>query len=304
MPELILHHYELSPYAEKIRLALGRKGLAWRSVQTPMVMPKPDHLELTGGYRRVPVLQIGADVYCDTHCIARVLDRVAPAPPLSPPGRETEVHAVSRWAETTFMMAILALFGIGGVFPEEFVEDRRKTMVPPGMDLDRAGMILPAKLLQIRANLDRLERMLADGRRFLFGSEPTLADLSAFHPLLALEMHERTAALLKPPARVPAWMERVRAIGHGTRSDLAAAEAVAIARDATPARFEGEPILPDGMALGTPVVVLADEYGSGVVAGTLAASDLHEIAVRRETARAGEIVVHFPREEYAVVATG
>jgi glutathione S-transferase len=304
MADLVLHHYEMSPYAEKIRLALGRKGLAWRSVQTPMVLPKPDHTELTGGYRRVPVLQIGADVYCDTHCIARVLDRVAPSPPLAPPGLETQVHAVSRWAETTFMMAILALFGIGGVFPDEFVEDRRKTMVPPGMDLDRAGVILPTKLLQIRANLDRLEQMLADGRRFLFGGEPTLADLSAFHPLLALGMHERTAALLEPLRRVPGWMERVRAIGHGTRSELTAADAVAIARDATPARFAGEPVLPDGMALGQPVVVLADEYGSGTVAGKLAASDLHEIAVLRETKRAGEVVVHFPREEYAVVAVG
>lgn len=304
MRDLILHHYELSPYAEKIRLALGRKGLAWRSVQTPIVMPKPDHVELTGGYRRVPVLQIGADIYCDTHCIARVLERIAPSPPLSPPGFETEVHAVSRWAETTFMMVVVAFFGIGGVFPEDFVEDRRKTMVPPGMDLDRVGVILPTKLLQIRANLDRLEQMLAGGRRFLLGAEPTLADLSAFHPLMLLALHERTAALLKPLRHVPAWMERVRAIGHGTRSDLDAADAIAIARDASPANFVGEPVLPDGIRLGAPVVVLPDEYGSGVVTGTLAASDLHEIAVRRETPRAGEVVVHFPREEYAVMAVG
>jgi hypothetical protein len=121
---------------------------------------------------------------------------------------------------------------------------------------------------------------------------------------MALGLHERTAALLKPLQRVPAWMERVRTIGHGTRSDLDAAGAIAIARDASPARFDGAPVLPDGMALGDPVVVLADEYGSGIVAGKLAASDLHEIAVRRETARAGEVVVHFPREEYAVVAAG
>lgn len=302
MPDLILHHYELSPYAEKIRLAFGRKGLAWRSVQAPMVMPKPDHLELTGGYRRVPVLQIGADVYCDTHCIARVLDRIAPDPPLAPAAIATPVHAVSRWAESTFMMAVLALFGIGGVFPPEFVEDRRKTMVPPGLDLDRAGVLLPAKLLQIRANLDRLDAMLASGGPFLFGAEPTLADLSAFHPLLLLGMHERTASLLAPLRHVPAWTARVRAIGHGTRTEITAADAIAIAQDASPAPFDGEPVLPDGIALGDPVVVLPDEYGSGMVAGTLAASDLHEIAVRREAPRAGEIVVHFPREEYAVVA--
>ena len=56
MSQLVLHHYAASPYAEKVQLALGRKELAWRSVETPMVMPKPDHLELTGGYRRGEVV--------------------------------------------------------------------------------------------------------------------------------------------------------------------------------------------------------------------------------------------------------
>ena len=304
MSEIILHHYDLSPFAEKIRLALGRKSLTWRSVATPMVMPKPDHVELTGGYRRVPVLQIGADIYCDTHCIARALDRLFPDPPLSPPGLETVEHALSRWAETTFMMGVLALFGIGGVFSEEFMEDRRKTMVPPGMNLEQTKVILPTKLLQIRANLDRLDHQLEDGRAFLLGSEPSLADLSAFHPLLLLLSHPRTAALLVPLRRVKAWSERVRAIGHGKSTPITSAEAIAIARAARPAAFEGEPVLPDGMRLGQPVVILHDDYGSGTVAGTLAASDLHEIAVRREGERAGELVVRFPREDYSIVATG
>jgi glutathione S-transferase len=302
MSEIILHHYDLSPYAEKIRLALGRKALSWRSVQTPMVLPKPDHMELTGGYRRVPVMQIGADVYCDTHCIARELDRRFPDPPLSPPGLELVEHGLSRFGETTFMMVILAMFGIGGVFPEEFIDDRRRTMVPPGMDMDRTKHVLGTKLLQIRANLDRLERHLSDGRAFLLGSEPCLADFSTYHPLMGLGLHPRAQALLAPLRRVPAWMERVRAIGHGKRTDITSEEALAVARAAQPAPFEGEPALPDGIALGQKVVVFADEYGSGNVVGTLAPSDLHEIAVRREGPRVGEVVVHFPRDEYGVLA--
>jgi len=304
MSEIILHHYALSPYAEKIRLALGRKSLPWRSVDTPIVMPKPDHVELTGGYRRVPVLQIGADVYCDTHCIARALDRLYPEPPLSPRGQETVEHALSRWAETTFMLGVHALFPLGGVFDEAFVEDRRKTMVPPGMSLDSLKVVLPTRLLQIRANLDRLERLLSDGRVFLLGSEPSLADFSAFHPLLLVAAHPRLAALLAPLRRVAAWADRVRAIGHGKSTPLSSADAIAIASKAQPAAFEGEPVLPEGMKLGDRVMILADEYGSGTVAGTLAASGLHEIAVRRQTERAGELVVHFPREDYSVVAAG
>lgn len=303
MPTPILHHYDMSPFAEKIRLALGVKDLAWQSVQTPMVLPKPDHFELTGGYRRVPVLQLGADVYCDTHLITRVLDRLQPSPPLSPPGLETLEGAVSRWAETTFMMTILAYFGIGGVFPEEFVEDRRKTMVPPGQNIDAAAMILGSKLLQIRLNAERLEAMLEDGRPYLLGEVVTAADLSAYHPLRMLDFHARTRAQLDGLERLAKWMERIAGIGHGSPTPIDAAKAIETARDATPADFEGEPVVPDGMKLGDPVVVIPDEYGSGNVAGTLAPSGVSEIAVRRQTERAGEVVVHFPREDYALIAT-
>jgi hypothetical protein len=177
-------------------------------------------------------------------------------------------------------------------------------MVPPGMDIARAPMLLPTKLTQLRANLDALEGQLADGRAYLLGAEPSLADFSAVHPLVFLGTHPRTAALLEPLKHVPAWMVRVRAVGHGEPQPLASAEAVAIARDAEPARYEGEPVLPDGIALGQRVVILPDEYGSGNVAGELAPSGLHEIAVRRRTERAGEVVVHFPREDYTVIATG
>ena len=51
MTDMILHHYETSPYAEKVRLGLGLKGLAWASVEIPVIMPKPDLTALTGGYR-------------------------------------------------------------------------------------------------------------------------------------------------------------------------------------------------------------------------------------------------------------
>ena len=119
-----------------------------------------------------------------------------------------------------------------------------------------------------------------------------------------LSIQERTAAFLADLECVPAWLERVRAIGHGKRVEMDASEAIGIAKAAEPAPFAGEPVLPDGIALGTPVVVLPDEYGSGNVSGTLAESGLHEIAVRRSAERAGDVVVHFPREEYAVLATG
>ena len=82
--DLILHHYDFSNYSEKVRLALGYKGLDWCSVIIPPVAPKPDLTPLTGGYRRTPVLQVGADIYCDTRLILAELERRKPQPTLFP----------------------------------------------------------------------------------------------------------------------------------------------------------------------------------------------------------------------------
>src|SRR5438874_1714626 len=74
MSELILHQYAMSPFSEKVRKVLAVKQLAWRAVEQPMWNPKPQLVPLTGGYRRIPVLQLGADVYCDTACILREIE--------------------------------------------------------------------------------------------------------------------------------------------------------------------------------------------------------------------------------------
>ena len=69
--EIILHNYPNSPFSEKVRVAFGIKGLSWRSVIQPVIMPKPDLIPLTGGYRKIPVMQIGADIFCDSQIILR-----------------------------------------------------------------------------------------------------------------------------------------------------------------------------------------------------------------------------------------
>ncbi len=172
----------------------------------------------------------------------------------------------------------------------------------PDRDLSKADRVVPAKLLQLRANLDRLERQLSDGRPFLLGDRPSLADLSAYHAHRFLEAHPTTRALLRGLRHLPAWMQRVAKIGHGKRTELDAKDAIAMARSAAPAPIEGETVpMPEGLAPGDAVVVVPEEPGSGTVAGELVATGVHEIAVRRRSERAGELIVHFPREDYLVV---
>ena len=300
MADLILHHYDISPYAEKIRAIMGFKGLAWRSVHIPIVMPKPDLTALTGGYRLTPVLQIGADVYCDTKVIARRLERERPEPTLYPPATPALERAMSVWGESIFLP--LVTVGLAsGVFADDFVADRKK-LIPSGFDAEQARPLVPSRLDHVRANLDLLERQLADGRPFVLGDRASLADFSVYHPIWVMHGNPLGAAFLEPVPRVRAWLDRVRGFGHGTPREMDSAEAVAIAREATPATASADdPGDPSGRHVGDRLRVFPEAYGRDPVVGELVFADAHEIAIRRRDERAGDVVVHFPKEGVIVL---
>lgn len=225
VPELILHHHDPSPFAEKIRLALGIKQLPWRSVQLSMVMPRPKLMPLTGGYRKVPVLQAGADVYCDTRLIARELERRHPLPSLFPAG--SEGLALAAWSDRTFFEpgAALAMALNQAMIPKAVIEDRKGFF--NFMDFDRLEADTPHLLAQFRASLGLVERMLADGRSFLLGDTASFADVDAWFPVWMARGNFGIAdSLLVPFPRLAAWEARLRAIGHGSRSELDEREAL------------------------------------------------------------------------------
>jgi glutathione S-transferase len=126
MSELIFHHYDSSPFSEKIRLVFGIKGLAWSSVEIPNMLPRPDLMPLCGGYRKTPVLQIGADIYCDTQLILRELERRYPAPSLIPRGNKGIGAMVGFWADRPFFLATAGMFigTLGPHLPDAFIKDR------------------------------------------------------------------------------------------------------------------------------------------------------------------------------------
>jgi len=297
---LILHQYAASPFSEKIRKVLAWKRVPWRAVEQPNMMPKPELVPLTGGYRRIPVLQIGADVYCDSQLIARVLERRHPSPTIHPGGSEATCHAWSLWADRTlFMPAVAVVFAdIGHLVPKEFMDDRSKMM--PGRDFSQVPKQAPAARELLRALVATLDAQLADGRPYLLGSAFSLADAAVFHPLWFLRVAPSAGALLEPFARVRAWSERMDALGQGDAAPLSPAEALAVATNTTPKPGTVEPGEPNDLTAGTEVTVTPDDYGFDPVRGTLVAASPLQLAVRRHDPTLGDVVVHFPRVGFVV----
>ena len=305
-PALILHHYDFSAFAEKIRLVFGLKNLAWHSVIAPSLLPKPDLVALTGGYRHIPVLQIGADVYCDTRCIARELERRHPSPPLFEPATRGLATAIEAWAERDlFWPAVRYASGVNA-----------ETMVP-GLHADRAalhGRRAPTperlkaaahrNLAQLRPQLRIVEQLVAQGRPFLLSDRPGQADLAVYHALwfLGCLKIDCSGELAGYPA-TRAWMARVAAIGHGRPQELSPAQALAIAAQGDPVAA-GASIDDDTLpALGSEVSIRPDGYVTEAVSGTLVQVDRFDVAIRRADPALGEVMLHFPRVGYAIKET-
>lgn len=301
MSDLILHHYPTSPFAEKIRLIFGYKQLAWKSVFIPMIMPKPDLTALTGGYRKTPVLQVGADIYCDTALICDVLEHIGPKPTIYPDAVKGAARIVAQWADSALFTAAMAYnfqpAGVAQVFAGAPVESVQAFVADRGaMRGGAARMSSADAAATYKSYLRRLANML-HGQDFLFGVQPCVADFAAYHPLWFTQ--ERTPALagiLDATPEVKSWMARMQAIGHGTPGKCSAEQALQVAQTSTPASLQGEVFQDEhGIALGSAVVIAADNFGLEPTEGELVAATRTRYTLKRSDERAGTVHVHFPR---------
>ena len=310
MTELILHHYPTSPFAEKARLLLGFKGLSWRSVKISPVMPKPDLTALTGGYRKTPVLQIGADIYCDTALIARRLEQEKALPAFFPEGQEMVTASFASWADSVVFQHAVSL-----VFQPESIAVRFGSLPPEAIKAflaDRAGLFSGGSATRLSAEqarhqwptiMARLEQQLErEQGDFLFG-QASIADFALAHPLWFLKATPVTSPLVDAYPAVSAWFGRVMGFGHGASSEMTSQEALEVARTATPAALPDDQFdEPNGFEPGQQVTIAATDYGVDPVAGELLFAGREELIVRREDERGGVVHVHFPRFGFRIEA--
>ncbi len=304
---IILHHYPTSPFSEKIRLILGCKEMAWKSVIIPAILPKPDVVALTGGYRKTPFLQIGSDVYCDTALICDVLEHIQPTPTLYPDRHKGLTRVLAQWADSTLFWAAMAYNlqpkGAAAMFegaPPEAAQ---------AFGADRAAMAAGMTRLRpadataaYKSYLRRLENML-DGQHFLVGDSPCVADFAAYHPLWFTRKRVPVMApILDATPDVLAWMERMNAFGHGTMEKYSSTEAIAVCAASAGVSAPLDEYFQDehGISLGEQVTVAAETFGQETTQGELVAASRTRYTLRRVDARAGAVHVHFPRVGYVL----
>ncbi len=305
--EIILHNYPQSPVAEKVRVALGIKGASWRDVEIPRLPPKPLLTPLTGGYRRTPVMQIGADVYCDSQCIIRELEKRHPNPTYMPTSEAGLMWCLSRWTDGAFFdLAVKLVLGSAGEnLPQDFAEDRGRLYL--GADwaegLKQANAQLPHLVSQMRAPLSWLDAQLKDGRAYLLGANPAAIDAQIYYVVWFIRGRwDGGPSMLSEFPDLVRWEENVRKLGHGPSTSMSPEDALARAKSLEPVTQSGVAANdPQGLTVGMAVTVHADvDGGEQPVAGTVRYADAETIAVERSGDEVGTVCVHFPRAGYRI----
>ena len=302
--KIFLHHYPVSRFSEKVRVALGYLDVSWHSVATTSIMPRPLLMPLSGGYRRIPCLQIGANVYCDTAVIVKGLLRHLKAPQAL--GHSFAAMRIVEWADREF-------FGVGTALgfsnPESMKEmlaripaEEAKDFLADRADLATDGAIsIPSAesaQRQFTQTMNDLEASLQTP--YLLGDRPTIADFSVYFTLWALGTASSTRELTAGFPAVNAWFDRIKSIGHGRMIRSTGNEALEHAHAMEPVLPEIEPMLPSGIALGDRVTVRPEDYGRVPVEGQLAACGLDEIVLARTTEQTGAVLTHFPRNHFEI----
>jgi glutathione S-transferase len=305
MSKIFLHHYAGSPFSEKIRAVLGYLGLEWQSVIIPVIMPKPLLMPLTGGYRKTPVLQIGANVYCDTKIIVPTLARYAKDRTLFAGG--FAAHRVADWADSQlFRIAVTLIFRpeaavaafkdgtIGGVSIADFMKDRAELSAGASLATSTPAAA-EGNVLHV---LTELDATLAE-QKFVCGDTPTVADFSVYHCLWFLMGSPLNAPYVQSRPNVMAWFQRIRDFGQGKEKASTGEEALAAARAAEP-EMPPQVVIGSNLKLGAKVKVMPQDYGKVPVGGELVCADAEQIALRRHSEETGTVIAHFPRPGFDI----
>ncbi len=299
--KFILHHYQASPFSEKVRAVFGFKQLDYHSVIIPPIMPKPDLTALTGGYRRTPVMQIGADIYCDTRLICRVIDQHQCAPALYPEAISAAAETLAQWADDHFFrIAVAVAFSPRGIeaFRAQISDEQMAAFMA-----DRQKMATSGKYPSRRLEPDVAESYFTvymkafDGQfakqDFIFG-EPTIADFALYHCVWFVASNPGLASVMEPYAHIRKWMDRIKGFGQGSPREITAAQAVEIAQQAAPQTQASA-------SVGDRISVIDTTLGIDPVEGRLVKLADDEIIIHRTSDRAGDIHVHYPRIGYQII---
>ena len=198
--EFIVHSIPGSPYGRAVLAALEEKGAAYRlNPVAPGTFQSEPHIS-RHPFGKVPVLQHRDFILYETQAILRYLDRVLPAPPLTPAdpkaaARMDQVMNVNDWY---FFQGVSAVIGF------------QRVVWPKLMGLTPDEAACAAAMPRAHQVFDEFGRLLGD-QPYFGGDAVSLADLLAASQIDFLDGLPEWAPLTANNPNLIAWLARMNA---------------------------------------------------------------------------------------------
>ncbi len=281
----------------------GYCDMQWQSVISPAMPPRPIVDPLAGGYRRIPITQLGADIFCDTKLIANEIASLCNKPELAVETCGEEIARYSDYVDTVIFMAGIQsadprkmLFTVFKLFSPlqaiKFIKDRAG--VQKTSSVKRIGREHALKLLDDHFN-DMQSRL--ENSEFLFGDSPSIADFSAYHNLWFKNVTSGSERL-ESQHNINRWFKTMSEFGHGTRVDSSKTDAFAAARNNEPRALSDD--MQQAEHIGAMVEIKPSDYAKDSVSGELVGEDNSRWILSRQTTDLGTLHVHFPKQGFEV----
>ena len=295
----ILYHYAMSPFSEKLRLALGAITQEWGSVVVPARPPRRALDAFLGGYRRIPVLQMGAHFYCDSRL---AFDALHDARVLAG-SLNAEDETLRQMAEHDIFFSVIA--GAPQFKAFKYLRGQLGLAGTIGFVRDRVQMMRGATVMAPKRRLasEKIAQYLLHlGRRL--GKEPYLSgdalgylDLCCYHPLWMAAKIDHTL-MLRWPKEVREWMLRLDQMPRGVSRSYSL-EAVMEAVENDQAEVAGE--VSSLYRYGDSVALSPIDYARDKTEGALITLDTERVVIRRQISSSIRVYLHFPVRGFDLV---
>jgi glutathione S-transferase len=294
---MILHHYPLSPYSEKIRAMSAYAELEWSSCLTSEAPPRGKLDLLSGGYGRIPIVQWGSDIYCDSNLIADEISRLTKKPALANLKLKKESLSQRQWLESklffacinrSFSFALLCRIAKdkGVINLLKFLKDR----IAMGAKASISTGSPKSAPRYIKQGIADIENILGDND-YMGGTEPNILDFSAYHSFWFLQVVGEKNDLQKYSIAY-AWFTRMLKFRAAPNKEIGIEEALSIAKSSKPKKLIKKYL--NDHRIGSQIVITPNDYRQIPVTGVLVGADDQRWIIRRESEATGELHLHFP----------
>lgn len=308
MEKIILHRNYGSPYCQKIMVMLDYSQLDWYSELTSKGVPRPVQETLSGNYsRRVPLLQIGADIYCDTKEICEQIAELSGNKTLSYYNLTKDQQNFSDALEYELGRAVVSKLTpmdlITSYFKHIPIKDacvflidrfKLKSKIKKHKPLeDKSQEEWTSVLIQF---LKRINKMLETHPFLSESKDPNYTDFSAYtHIWYSNRINNLKYAKNLPHIR--AWLKKMESFTIGNYKSLSRGEALKIARDVEPNPIDSLNQKSD--KLNTQVSVLVNDGLSFImnpVNGILVGENENKTILERNHPDVGKVHIHIPKK--------